>query len=328
MKARTPQLLFLVLILSVASFGQLSSGGQVVEVLDGRTMVVASPNGRITVELQYIEVPDARNPLRQAVTDHLRKLLVGKIVEFKAREIRDDRVVGRVRLNNVDVSEQMLRDGAATHIPRERTGQDRTEFEGYASMEAAAKTEKRGVWAPVITTSAWTRKETTESNPTRTVVASIRKPPVAKREMQTPDAAVKADPSAEHRPVASSFAILEFTSEDKTLRVECLAMYQAANSPKVSDDSVYVLGFRTESPEFGRSGNRVTVVAERYVFPLTPFSISAGKDGGGFKYYKISKAMLLRIANTRTVELQIDGFKAALTEEAKEYFRQLLSTSE
>jgi hypothetical protein len=121
---------------------------------------------------------------------------------------------------------------------------------------------------------------------------------------------------------------LEFTSEDKTLRVECLAMYQAANSPKVSDDSVYVLGFRTDSPDFGRYGYRVTVVAERYVFPLTPFSISAGKDGGGFKYYKISKAMLLRIANTRTVELQIDGFKAALTEEAKEYFRQLLSASE
>jgi endonuclease YncB( thermonuclease family) len=108
-------------------------------------MIVATGGGRVKVELQFIEVPEAGEQFYDTVKGHLRRMLVGKAVEFKPREILSGRVIGRVFLNNVDVSQQMLRDGAAHHVPRERSGQDKNQFDAYASTEALAKTEKRGV---------------------------------------------------------------------------------------------------------------------------------------------------------------------------------------
>ena len=136
-----------ILLLSFQSFGQLSSGGEVVDIIDGRTIVVAAANGKVKIELQFIEVPQPGQELCDTVKSHLRTLLVGRIVEYKPKMIFADVVMGRVLLKNVDVSQQMLRDGAAWHVPREVSGQEKGEFDAYTSMEAAAKAEKRGVWS-------------------------------------------------------------------------------------------------------------------------------------------------------------------------------------
>ncbi len=138
----------IVLIFSSTAFSQfLSTGGEVVDVIDGRTVIVAIPNGRVKVELQFIEVPEFGQQLYETVKGHLRNMLLGKSIEYRPRTLYSDRTVGRVTLKGVDVSQQLLRDGAAWHMPIAITGQDSLEFSIYASHESAAKNEKRGVWS-------------------------------------------------------------------------------------------------------------------------------------------------------------------------------------
>lgn len=151
---------FAILILAICTVAQLSIPGQVIDVIDGKTVVVATSTGKIKVELQYIDVPDPSQKLHITVKDHLSNLVSGKVVEYRPRTILKDRTIGRLMLNNVDVSQQMLRDGAAWHIPSQVSGQEQADFDLYASTEAVAKNEKRGVWAiPELKPSRETRTE-------------------------------------------------------------------------------------------------------------------------------------------------------------------------
>lgn len=144
-----------ILAFSISAAAQMSIPGEVVEVIDGRTVVVALPTGKVTVELQYIEVPDQGQQLHDTVADHLRGLVKGKMVEYRPRTIFNQRTIGRLTLGDVDVSQQMLRDGAAWHIPQQVSGQERSEFDSYSATEATAKTEKRGVWSIPGLKPAW-----------------------------------------------------------------------------------------------------------------------------------------------------------------------------
>jgi len=136
-----------VLVFVVSTVAQLSLQGEVVDVIDGKTIVVAISHGNVPVELQYIEVPIAGQALHDTVKDHLRTLVIGQRVNYRPRIMTKERTVVQLTMNGVDISQQMLRDGAAWHIPWQVSGQERTEFDAYAAMEAAAKNEKRGVWS-------------------------------------------------------------------------------------------------------------------------------------------------------------------------------------
>jgi endonuclease YncB( thermonuclease family) len=147
--------LFLALLCNGAINGQRTLKGQVVDILDGKTVVMQAASGRITVELQFIEVPVSGEPMADIVKEHLRVLVQGKNIDYLIRNIRSDRTVGRLTANAVDISQQMLRDGAAWHVPENLSGQDSSEFELYASTEATAKSEKRGIWSVPELKPAW-----------------------------------------------------------------------------------------------------------------------------------------------------------------------------
>lgn len=149
-------LIVLTLILGVSAFAQRKFSGTVVEIVDGKTVVVEMPaGGKITVELQYIEVPEPEQQLHQTVREHLQQMVYGKQVEFLPRGITENRTVGQLFLNGVDVSQQMLRDGAAWHVSPEKSGQDEAQTETYQNNEARAKAEKRGVWSIENLQPAW-----------------------------------------------------------------------------------------------------------------------------------------------------------------------------
>lgn len=160
-------------IISVSATAQ-SLPADVVDVIDGKTLVLNIPTGKVTVELQYIDVPAEGQPMYDTVKNHLRKLVSKKRVEYRARSLSFDRTVGQVFLGDVDISQQMLRDGAAWHMPSELSGQERRDFTNYASIEAAAKKEKRGIWAKPDLKPSWEyaagRRENIAS--TKPVVAS------------------------------------------------------------------------------------------------------------------------------------------------------------
>jgi endonuclease YncB( thermonuclease family) len=344
MKTNSLTVILALLLLCFSPFGQLSNGGEVVEVSDGRTIVVATRNGRVKVELQFIEVPKAGHRLHETVKGHLQRMLIGKVVEFKPRVILSDGVIARVLLNNVDVSQQMLRDGAATHVAMELTGQDKNEFEAYAVLEAAAKVEKRGVWSGVNVEP--TTAENANANSPRPVLAAVNRRgssssgPILFDRAASLESWIAGSPvdgkkragltnhsSEGYSLISIPSVALQFAAEGSNQTVECRAVYAAAR-PRGRDDGMFALGCRASSKTndpFSKGG-RMSVVAERYVVPLAAFEVASNSEG--IRYYRITKAFLSRIANTRAVEIQIDGVKANLTEEAKEFIKQLLSAAE
>lgn len=153
---------FVVVVCAFAAYGQTSLPGEIVDVLDGKTVVIVIPNGKVTVELQYIDVP-VSGKMGDTVREHLKRMLLKKRVSYRAKNFEGDHTTGQLLLNNVDVSQQMLRDGAAWHMPAELSGQDPSEFEQYASVEAAAKRDRLGIWAVAGLVPSWERSATIAS---------------------------------------------------------------------------------------------------------------------------------------------------------------------
>ena len=146
------------LVFAASASAQLAIPGEVVDVIDGKTVLVAIPGSKVKVELQYIDVPEQGQQLSDTVTAHLRSLVIGKSVEYRPKTLLKDRAVGRLMIKNIDVSQQMLRDGAAWHVPIQASGQGKAEYDIYASTEAAAKQEKIGVWSIPALKPVWERQ--------------------------------------------------------------------------------------------------------------------------------------------------------------------------
>ena len=134
------------LVFAVSAAAQMTVTGEIIDVIDGKTVIISIPTGKVRAELQYIDVPVGTQQLSETVREHLRNLVFGKIVLYRAQTLFKDRTVGRLLVNNIDVSQQMLRDGAAWHVLN-RSGQEKVEMENYASSESDARNEKRGVWS-------------------------------------------------------------------------------------------------------------------------------------------------------------------------------------
>ncbi len=155
---------FTILTFIVAASAQRTIPGEVVDVIDGKTVLVAIPGGKVKVELQYIDVPDSSQQLSDTVKEHLRQLVVGKSVEYRPKSLLRDKAIGQLTIKNIDISQQMLRDGAAWHSPLEGSGQEKSEYVIYASTEAAAKQEKIGVWSIPGMKPAWERRAEKKDN--------------------------------------------------------------------------------------------------------------------------------------------------------------------
>lgn len=173
-----------VLSMTLAINAQFRTVGDVVDVIDGKTVVLSVPTGLVTVELQYIDVPESGQPLYTSMKDHLKTLVGGRSVELQTKGFSREKLTGKLVLNGVDVSQQMLRDGAAWHIEFSKSGQSKTEFASYAESETLAKLEKRGLWAVNDLEPAWEyrakKKALAREADSGPVVAAYNRP-VAKR---------------------------------------------------------------------------------------------------------------------------------------------------
>ena len=147
------------------SFGQSRIGGKVVGVIDGKTVSIEMPNGsQLIAVLQYIEVPEPEQPLHKIAAEHLSALVLDKKVEFRARSITPLKTAGSLFVNNIDIGQQMIRDGAAWYAILEKSGQEAAESATYQSNEALAKTEKRGVWSFENLKPSWEIRAEAEEN--------------------------------------------------------------------------------------------------------------------------------------------------------------------
>lgn len=149
--------LLIAVFLVNSAFAQSRFYGTVTEIVDGRTIIVEpQPQVKIKIQLQYIEVPEAEQKLHAVVKNHLTNLILNKYVEFKPKNLNETtQPIGQVLLNGVDISQQMLRDGAAWYAVPEKNLQNEVESKIYRKYEALAKNEKRGVWSVEGLKPAW-----------------------------------------------------------------------------------------------------------------------------------------------------------------------------
>jgi len=82
-------------------------------------------------------------------------LILDKYVQVLPQGISQSRTVGQIFVGNVDVSQQMIRDGAAWYAFPEKGGQNSAESAIYQNNESQAKAEKRGVWSNANLKPAW-----------------------------------------------------------------------------------------------------------------------------------------------------------------------------
>ena len=119
--------------------------GKVIEINDGDEITIFSMNRPVRIRLIGIDAPERNQPFGDIARQHLSDLVNDKVVVAEYSGISgDNSLIGRVLLNDVDISAQMLRDGAAWFDSRARLSDSQRDI--YSQSEQAARKERRGLW--------------------------------------------------------------------------------------------------------------------------------------------------------------------------------------
>lgn len=148
-------LLFPVILLSSKNDIQ----GKVVKVADGDTITILdSENKQIKIRLYGIDAPEKTQDFGKVSREYLAELVAGKTVNVTVLDTdRYGRSVGRIKVDDKEVAEEMLKSGLAwlytayCKIP---------ECERWKELETRAKTAKIGLWSNPTAQEPWKwRKE-------------------------------------------------------------------------------------------------------------------------------------------------------------------------
>ena len=119
----------------------------VMSVQDGDSLVVKTPDERVTLHLEGVDAPELSQPGGPESKAALSALTLGKTVTVRVKSAAER--VARIELEGSDVSTLLIRSGMAWHCPRYTS--DRT----LASAEADARASKRGLWRAVRPMPPW-----------------------------------------------------------------------------------------------------------------------------------------------------------------------------
>ena len=356
-----PATLF-ILLLTQAAFPQSKFSGNVIEVLDGKTVVIQTVGGKMTAALQYIEVPERDQPLYSTVAAHLRKLVINKRVEFRAQRVSTEVIVGQLVMDGTDVSQQMLRDGAAWHMGRDKTGQAVLEWTAYAENQSKARAEKLGVWSVPGLKPAWefrAEKEEAlrqralaekpppmviEPNPVDQTKTPMRrwKPeevlkassgfspwPDINKNRRDPSTGLASDynPAIKVGSLETKGSFLTMTSPAGTITVETRSVYIYIGENSNSAGG-YGIGFATSSKDgvFQKTTNLV-ILADGKKFDLKPVNLTTKKNGGltyDLLLYKLETDVMQEVAYADKLEVKLGAYSGAIDGEARNSMRHLM----
>jgi endonuclease YncB( thermonuclease family) len=367
---RLPFLLIVAILIFAAQicYTQNRFIGTVVEIKDGRSFVLETPAGRINGMLQFIDVPESEQALHQTVIDHLRLLTIGKTAEFKVSTIAPSELTGCLVINGVDISVQMLRDGAAWLIPFEQTGQPKSESEFYKESEDLANADHLGIWSIPDLKPAWVIRAENEER-LRKELAS-RPKPKAKLDIvsqyqtvtrpdrvnvttnklaifekdawldtlagtgnEAPGIKTYTDPKGLFVSRYTSVAFVNFASAQIKQRLECRAIRGDIKLVNGSSEVLYLFGFRAISDDFNFStrASRLSITADGQTFSTPLFHGLRGRAQFGateIMYYRVSLAFLKRISRAQNVQLRIDKLTGTMSSDLQSLIGQLLAATE
>lgn len=165
-----PLMLLLALALAPVPAAAQVLRGTVTHIEDGDALTLAVGRNRHSVRLadidapeicHYLGDPDCRKPAQpygDVSASHLRTLALGKEAEAACRDTSHGRLVCYVRINVVDLSQTLAREGLAWFEPR--YGQDL----GIRQAAAKARASRRGMWAWTQNVEPWIWRRTCWAN--------------------------------------------------------------------------------------------------------------------------------------------------------------------
>jgi len=201
MKRIVLSLFLVVLVVQTAAYaGVLQATVQ--EVPDARTVVVLAAGRKVVVTLEGIDVPVGDEPFAAIARQHLSDLLLNKEVSVEYTGIgAKGRFNAKIVLKDIDIGQQMIRDGAARYGQINDTELTPQERNLYLAAEDAAHKESRGIWqANVLPLPGVWRQPKPAETP---VVAKAQVPPAAAPTTQSKRTTVLGD-SAYPRVLAES----------------------------------------------------------------------------------------------------------------------------
>lgn len=291
----------------VIAAAQPRFAGRVTEAIDGRTVLIESHTGKVVAQLQAIETPEAGEPFREDARIHLSMLVKGKMVEFRPIRLLDGRIIGTLYCSGVDVSLQMIRDGAAWHEPIKTSGQTGTEAFEYQKNEMLARDEKRGIWSVPHLKTPWeiraereaaVRREEERLRASRPAVVGVSQFQTSNRPVQGAPApstfrandsefdawtevfsgagkesvglGTYTDPQQRFGVIYTSADFIMLSLGDKKQKLECRAIYAYFNTPDGRRETLYLLGFQGVSAEnnFSRRKSSLSVTIDKRRFQL------------------------------------------------------------
>jgi len=352
-----------VLFSTLAAHSQNTYHGTVVDVIDGKTVVLETSSGRMNVVLQYVEVPEPEQPLHQLVIDHLGVLTRGKSAEFRLLGIGTSALRGRLVIEGIDISQQMVRDGAAWLIPQERSGQSAEEFESYKASQDQARSDKLGVWSVADLKPAWEfRAEQLEKirqqeaaklqlRGVRTGLGPFQsnaKPGelnnqkmaafdkdswfqlIVENGNETRGVHSYDDPRKLFRAFYTSNAVIEFSTGNVKQKLDCRAVFYSVNHAMSPVEDGYKLMFIALSDDFNfsRRASRLTIIADGRTIAANLDRGLRGKGSIGSEemfFYRVSRESLGKIATASSVEVRIDDLKGYMSKDGQTLIGQLIA---
>jgi micrococcal nuclease len=144
------------LCIAVADVDAASLFGKVIEVNSGDVITVFNLNRPVRVRLLGVDAPELDQTFGDVAKKHLADLIYDKSVTVEYSGIDGDHSVnGQVSLEGVDIGAQMIRDGVAWLDPSNQYRLNATDRAVYQESEAAARSERRGLWQQENPVAPW-----------------------------------------------------------------------------------------------------------------------------------------------------------------------------
>src|ERR1044072_8798969 len=144
------------LCIAAADVNAASLFGKVIEVNSGDVITVFNLNRPVRVRLLGVDAPELEQTFGDVAKKHLADLIYDKSVTVEYSGIDGDHSVnGRVSFEGIDIGAQMIRDGVAWVDPGNQHRLNATDRAVYQESEAAARSERRGLWQQENPVAPW-----------------------------------------------------------------------------------------------------------------------------------------------------------------------------
>lgn len=355
---------FVLVLTAVSAYPQLKFVGKVVDVTDGKTFVIEMPSGKLTGVLQYIEVPDPEQPLHQTVRDHLRNLILDKRVEFMPRGVMQTSTVGRLFVSGVDVSQQMLRDGAAWYSVTDRSSHDEDESRLYLDNENQAKAESRGVWGEPNLKPVWEYRAEKEAlqkrlekdklersafvagvqprnkkltQPIKTVTndelwGNIGAGAQYNQPYGVGDLRVGSDPVRKVGFIYTPGIFFDLPGGGFLRKAEARVLYGYGTAEANANRSVYLIGFVTASKDLKfEQKNSLTITAGNQKIVVGAMRRFVRQNAASVEeliFYRITRAQLMKIVQARKVSIRLGNYSSVVSGESLASVKNLMNATQ